>query len=257
MAYEFITVARQGLYVTVTMNRPERRNALSLAHMRELTQAFRELAGSDAKGITLAGAGPVFCAGHDFSDMVGADLPAMRTVLKQCVELMQAIQAAPQVVIARVHGLATAAGCQLVATCDLAVAADTAGFALPGGKGGWFCHTPLVAVGRAIGRKQALELAFTGDPIDAATAVQWGLINRAVPAQQLNDETQALLERATRGTVFGKGMGKQCFYDQIDLDLPKAYAHAVEVMAATGVTPDAQERMRAFTEKRAPNYRAG
>lgn len=254
MSYEHITVARDGAYASVTMNRPERRNALSLAHMQELTHAFHSIGQTDALGITVAGNGPVFCAGHDFADMVGASLKDMRLLLRQCVEMMDAIQSVPQVVIAQVHGLATAAGCQLVATCDLAVAADTAGFALPGGKGGWFCHTPLVALGRSVSRKRALEMAFTGEPINATTALDWGMLNRVVPPAQLAQETRALLVSATRGTGMAKGMGKQCFYAQIDLDQTQAYTHAVEVMATSGVTPDAQERMRAFVEKRRPNY---
>ncbi len=239
-------------YTMITMNRPERRNALSLELMRELTDAFVAVGRSDVRGVILAGAGPVFCAGHDFADMVGCGLDSMRALLRQCTDMVEAIQAIPQVVIARVHGLATAAGCQLVASCDLAVAADTAAFALPGGRGGWFCHTPLVAVARNVGRKRALEMAFTGDAIDAATAAQWGLVNRAVPAAELDAQTLELLRRATRGTLHAKGIGKQCFYTQVDLDQPKAYAHAIEVMAATSQTPEAQERMRAFVEKRAP-----
>ena len=254
MTYEHIIVSRDARYVTVTMNCPQRRNALSLAHMRELTDAIRAVGRSDALGVVLAGNGPVFCAGHDFADMIGASLADMRVLLQQCVDLMGAIQEIPQVVVARVHGLATAAGCQLVASCDLAVAAETAEFALPGGKGGWFCHTPLVAVARSVSRKHALEMALTGDAIPAATAAQWGLINRAVPSADLEAKTFELLERATRGTLFSKGVGKRCFYTQVDLDQPKAYAHALEVMAATSQTPDAQERMRAFVEKRAPKF---
>ena len=148
MAYDHVQVSRDGDHATITMDRPQRRNALSLEHMRELTSAFREVGDSDALGIVLAGNGPVFCAGHDFADVAGADLEAVRELLWTCTELMDLIQAVPQPVVAQVHGLATAAGCQLVATCDLAVAADTAGFAAPGGKGGWFCHTPMVAVAR-------------------------------------------------------------------------------------------------------------
>src|SRR5262249_35320733 len=161
-----------------------------------LTAAFRQVGESDARGVILAGNGPVFSAGHDFADMVGADLVAMRGLLWTCTELMTTMQGLRQPVIARVHGFATAARCQLVASADLAVAAEGAGFATPGGKGGWFCHTPLVAVGRAIGRKQAMELALTGDTIDAETARQWGLVNRVVPADELDRATWALLERA-------------------------------------------------------------
>jgi enoyl-CoA hydratase/carnithine racemase len=250
VGYELILVERRDRHVAITMNQPERRNALSLALMRELTDAFRAVAASDAVGVILGGNGPVFCAGHDFADMVGANLAQMRSLLGTCVEMMEAIQAAPQVVVAKVHGLATAAGCQLVATCDLAVAADTAAFALPGGKGGWFCHTPLVAVARAVSRKHALEMALTGEPISAATAAQWGLVNRVVPPAELEACTLELLALATRGSPLSSGIGKQCFYAQVDLDQPKAYAHAVEVMAATSQTHDAQERMRAFVEKR-------
>jgi enoyl-CoA hydratase/carnithine racemase len=157
-------------------------------------------------------------------------------------------------VVARVHGLATAAGCQLVATADLAVAADAAAFAIPGGKGGWFCHTPLVAVARNIGRKRALEMAFTGDVIPAATAAEWGLLNRVVPAADLERQTLELLGRATRGSALSKGIGKQCFYAQIDLDQEKAYRHAIEVMASTSQTDDGQEGMKSFLEKRSPRF---
>ena len=254
MGYEHIAVERSGDFATITMNRPQRRNALSLEHMRELITAFGEVGNGDARGIVLAGNGPVFSAGHDFADMVGADLPAMRTLLTTCTDLMTLIQQVPQPVVARVHGLATAAGCQLVATADLAVASENAGFAAPGGKGGWFCHTPMVAVARNVGRKRAAELAMSGDVIDAATALDWGLVNRVVPAARLDSAVRDLLERVTRGSAASKGIGKQALYAQIDLDQPKAYAYAVEVMAATSQTPDAQEGMRAFLEKRKPNW---
>lgn len=252
MAYQHILSERDGDYVTITMNRPERRNALSLEHMQELTRAFREAGESDALGVILAGNGPVFSAGHDFADMAGANLPEARNLLWVCTELMTSMQQIPQVVIARVHGLATAAGAQLVASADLAVAADSAGFATPGGKGGWFCHTPLVAVSRNIGRKRALEMALTGDTIDAATAADWGLVNHVVPLEELEAATLDLLKRATRGSALSKGLGKQGFYAQVDLDQPKAYAYAVELMAGASQTADAQEGMMSFLEKRAP-----
>ena len=254
MGFEHIGVERSGDFATVTMNRPQRRNALSLEHMRELITAFGELGSSDALGIVLAGSGPVFSAGHDFADTAGADLPYMRALLATCTDLMTLIQQVPQPVVARVHGLATAAGCQLVATADLAVASENAGFAAPGGKGGWFCHTPMVAIARNVGRKRAAELAMSGDVIDARTALDWGLVNRVVPADQLDSAVQDLLERVTRGSADSKGIGKQALYAQIDLDQPKAYAYAVEVMAATSQLPDAQEGMRAFLEKRKPNW---
>lgn len=254
MSYSNILVMRDGDYTTITMNRPERRNALSLAHMRELIAAFAEAGESDALGVILAGNGPVFSAGHDFADVAGADLPTVRRMLQTCAELMNLMQSIPQVVIARVHGLATAAGCQLVATCDLAVAADTAGFALPGGKGGWFCHTPTVAVSRNVGRKRALELALTGDAVDAATAAEWGLVNRAVPLAELDSATMELLQRATRGSRLSKALGKQGFYAQVDLDQPKAYSYAVEMMASASQTADGQEGMRSFIEKRSASW---
>jgi enoyl-CoA hydratase/carnithine racemase len=257
MGFEHILVARSGEYATVTMNRPQRRNALSQAHMRELISAFASIGESDALGIVLAGNGPVFSAGHDFADVAGADLGAVRALLATCTELMTLMQQVPQPVVARVHGLATAAGCQLVASADLAVASEEAGFAAPGGKGGWFCHTPMVAVARNVGRKRAAELALSGDVIDAATALDWGLVNQVVPAAQLDTAVADLLERVTRGSAESKGIGKQALYAQIDLDQPKAYAYALEVMAATSQLPDAQEGMRAFLDKRKPRWRRG
>ncbi len=254
MEFEHILVERSGEFATVTMNRPQRRNALSLPHMRELIAAFRAIGDSDALGIVLAGAGPVFSSGHDFADVVEAGLPEVRSLLQTCTELMLLIQQVPQPVVARVHGLATAAGCQLVATADLAVASDNAGFAAPGGKGGWFCHTPMVAIARNIGRKRAAEMALSGEVIDARTALDWGLVNRVVPAEQLDSATADLLERVTLGSAVSKGIGKQALYAQIDLDQPKAYDYAVEVMAATSQLPDARETMRAFLEKRKPQW---
>jgi len=257
MEFEYILVERSGEFATVTMNRPQRRNALSLRHMHELITAFRQIGESDALGIVLAGNGPVFSAGHDFADVADADLASVRSLLQTCTELMTLIQQVPQPVVARVHGLATAAGCQLVASADLAVASENAGFVAPGGKGGWFCHTPMVAIARNIGRKRAMEMALSGDVIDARTALDWGLVNRVVPADQLDSATADLLERVTLGSAESKGIGKQALYAQIDLDQPKAYAYAVEVMAATSQLPDAREFMRAFLEKRKPAWRRG
>jgi enoyl-CoA hydratase/carnithine racemase len=254
MEFEHILVARTGDFTTITMNRPQRRNALSLSHMRELIAAFTAVGDSDAVGIVLAGNGPVFSAGHDFADVAGADLIAVRELLNTCTELMTLMQQVPQPVVARVHGLATAAGCQLVATADLAVASEEAGFAAPGGKGGWFCHTPMVAIARNVGRKRAAELAMSGDVIDARTARDWGLVNRVVPAAQLDEAVHELLDRVTRGSSVSKGIGKQAFYGQIDLDQARAYAYAIEVMASTSQLPDAQEGMRAFLEKRKPDF---
>lgn len=256
MAYEHVLVERDGPNTTITMNRPARRNALSLDHMRELIAAFREVAETDARGVVLAGNGPVFSAGHDFADMAGAEYGFTRALLQTCTEMMQTIQSVPQIVVARVHGLATAAGCQLVASCDLAVAAESAGFATPGGKGGWFCHTPVVAVSRNIGRKRAMEMALTGDVVDAATAAEWGLVNRVVADDELEKATLDLLDRATRGSARSKALGKQALYAHLDRPERDAYTYAVEVMAASSQTPEAQEGMRAFLEKRQPDWPA-
>ena len=255
MTYKSIELFEDDWFAMIVMNRQARRNALSLDHMQELIHAFQTVGADKHRGVILAAKGPTFCAGHDFIDMAGSNLNEMRALLNTCTELMTTIQSIPQPVIARVDGLATAAGCQLVATCDLAVASENASFATPGGKGGWFCTTPMVAVSRAIGRKRAIEMLMTGDPIDAKTAADWGLVNKVVPAERLDEETRSLLERATRGSVLSKGMGKQAFYAQIDLDQPKAYAYAVEVMAASAITEDAQEGMRAFLEKRQPVFK--
>lgn len=254
MQFELIELRYEDDFATITMNNPQRRNALSLKHMLELTAAFREVGESAAHGVILAANGPAFCAGHDFADTAGKDLAAMRHMLKVCTELMDTIQAIPQPVLARVHAIATAAGCQLVATCDLAVASTEAAFATPGGKGGWFCTTPMVAVSRNIGRKRALEMLLTGDTIDAHTAADWGLVNRVVPPDQLVEESRRLLEAATRGSLISKGIGKQAYYAQMDLPQPQAYAYAIEVMASTSQLPDAQEGMRAFLEKRKPRF---
>jgi len=245
--------AEEG-FTTITMNRPERRNALSLGLLCDLTAAFRAAGESDARGVILAANGPVFSAGHDFRDLAGADAESIRELLDTCTELMLTMQAIPQPVVARVHGLATAAGCQLVATADLAVASEDAGFATPGGKGGWFCHTPLVAVARNVSQKRALELGLTGDTIDARTALDWGLVNHVVPAEQLDDATVSLLRRATRGSRSSKGLGKQTFYTQVGLDQRAAYEHALDVMTRSSQTPDAQEGFAAFLEKRRPRF---
>ena len=254
MNTQHVDVTRDGDIVTVTLDWPEKRNALAADVMRELTEAFREVGKSDATGVILAANGPVFSAGHDFADMAGADLVFMRRLLDTCTRLMTVVQTVPQPVIARVHALATAAGCQLIASCDLAVAAEEAAFAIPGGKGGWFCTTPLVAVARNVGRKRALEMAFTGDAVDATTATEWGLLNRAVPAADLEAATDDLLRRATRGSALSKAIGKQAFYAQVDLDQHKAYAYAIEVMASASQTHDAQEGMQSFLQKRPPSF---
>lgn len=253
-----IDVSDDSRFVTVTLDRPEKRNALSLDTMVELTSAFRWIGSSEVAarvdGVILAANGPVFSAGHNFGDMAGASLDDTTHVFEVCTEMMNTIQAIPQPVIAKVHALATAAGCQLVATCDLAVAAESAAFAIPGGKGGLFCHTPLVAVARNVGRKRALEMAMTGDPVDAHTAADWGLVNSVVPDASLDEAVLDLLTRATRGSAESKAWGKQAYYAQIDLPQNEAYRHAIGVMARAAVSPDAQEGIDAFLGKRHPKF---
>lgn len=257
MPYEYVSVTTSGGIGTVTMCRPERRNALSEAHLRELLDAFQRL-GDDASvdAIVLAAEGPVFCAGHDFADMAPRDLGGMRRLLDVCTLVMRTMQRVPQPVIASVQGLATAAGCQLVASADLAVAAAEAGFAAPGGKGGWFCHTPMVAIGRSVGRKRAMELALTGDTIDAATALAWGLVNRVVPLVELRAATEALARAASRGSRASKALGKRILHQTIELDVDAAYALAVEAMASSALTADGREAMAAFLEKRPGRWNA-
>jgi enoyl-CoA hydratase/carnithine racemase len=221
----------------------------------ELTDAFSETGIGGATGVVLAAKGPVYCAGHDFTEMLGRDLDDVRHLFQTCTRLMDTMQSIPQPVIARVHALATGAGCQLVATADLAVASNGASFCTPGGSGGLFCTTPMVAVGRAIGRKRALEMAMSGDAIDAITASEWGLVNRVVAPEQLESATSSLLHRVTRGSSASKAVGKQAFYRQIDLDQTGAYEYAIEVMATASQSPDAQEGIAAFVEKRSPVWR--
>jgi enoyl-CoA hydratase/carnithine racemase len=254
MNYEMITLQYEDDIATLTMNTPERRNALSLKHMNELIAAFHEVGESTAHGVILAANGPAFCAGHDFADVVERDLAGTRKLLKVCTTLMDTIQEIPQPVLARVHAIATAAGCQLVATCDLAVASMNAAFATPGGKGGWFCTTPMVAVSRNIGRKRALEMLLTGDAIDAHTAADWGLVNRVVAPEQLEQEAKRLIDAATRGSLVSKEIGKQAYYAQMEMPQPQAYDYAIEVMASTSQLPDAKEGMHAFLEKRKPRF---
>ena len=254
MTYDHLLLSTDGSITTITLNRPDKRNALAMPMLLELTQAFHAVGNTAARGVIIAANGPVFSAGHSFGDMTGVTLGQARELFDVCIRMMDALQAMPQPVVARVHALATAGGCQLVASCDLAVAADTASFAIPGGKGGQFCHTPLVAVARNLGPKRALEMAMTGDPIDAATAAQWGLINRCVPADQLDAATLDLIQRASRGGALSKAMGKRAFYQQIGMPQDQAYEFAAGVMADATVTPDAQEGFNAFLEKRQAHF---
>ncbi len=245
---------RDGATVTITLANPAKRNALSLDVLQDLTRELFAVGESDATGIVLAAEGPVFSAGHNFADMRGASVDAALELFTTCSDLMQLMHRIPQPIVARVHALATAAGCQLVAACDLAVAARSASFALPGGKGGLFCHTPLVAVGRALPPKRALEMALTGDPIDAETALSWGFVNAVANDDDLDAAVRDLLERATRGSRASKALGKRTYWEQIALPEAAAYEFASAVMADAAMSPAAQEGIAAFLEKRSPNF---
>jgi enoyl-CoA hydratase/carnithine racemase len=250
-----LRLERSGAATTVVLDRPERRNALSLELMQELTAVLRELgADPEVRAIVLGGAGPAFSAGHDLSEMVGREAAFYDQLFQVCVELMETIHRVPQPVIARVHGMATAAGCQLVAACDLAVAAEGARFATPGVRIGLFCSTPMVPLSRAIGRKRALEMLLTGEPIDAATARDYGLVNRVVPDDQLDAAVAALVERVAASSPLTLRIGKEAFYRQVELAEGDAYELTREVMARNAEAADAQEGMGAFLEKRAPRW---
>lgn len=255
-SYEYLLLEADAPIAIITMNRPERRNALSLALMEELIDCLRAL--KDAKEIRviiLAANGPAFSAGHDLSELMDRQIGDYRHVFAVCTDLMSLIQSIPQPVVAEVQGIATAAGCQLVATCDLAVASEKSQFATPGVRIGLFCTTPMVALTRAIGRKRALEMLLTGSPIDPHTAMEWGLVNRVVPSENLREEAYSLAQRIAEASPFTVSVGKQAFYTQIDLDQPKAYAYAKEVMSLNAIAEDAQEGMGAFLEKRTPCWR--
>ncbi len=255
MMYDSILVERDAPVATITMNRPAKRNALSSEMMRELNDALRALSAEpDVRAIVLAANGPAFSAGHDLRELVDGDINRYRAVFDLCTELMNTIQVIPQPVIARVHRVATAAGCQLVATCDLAVAAEEATFGTPGVKIGLFCTTPMVALSRAIGRKRALQMLMTGKSISAATAADWGLVNTVVPADELESATRELALSIASASSLTVALGKQAFYTQIDLDQPKAYAYAKEVMSMNAMAADAQEGMCAFLDKRQPAW---
>ena len=221
--------------------------------MLELIAALEEIGrNGEIRAVILAAAGKVFCSGHDLGEMTGRDINEYRRIFDVCSELMQKVQSIPQPVIAEVQGIATAAGCQLVATCDLAIAAEEAAFATPGVKIGLFCTTPMVALTRAIGRKRALEMLLTGELVPARTAAEWGLINQAVPAAELQSATRGLAKKIADASSLVVAIGKQAFYTQIDLDQPKAYAYAKEVMSMNALAADAQEGIGAFLGKRAP-----
>jgi enoyl-CoA hydratase/carnithine racemase len=239
----------------ITLNRPEKRNALSMALMQELIAALRDLSTRTAtRAIVIEGAGPAFSAGHDLSEMIGRDEAFLEELFTVCTVMMETIHEVPQPVIAKVHGIATAAGCQLVAACDLAVAAHGTRFGTPGVKIGLFCSTPMVPVTRAVGRKRAMQMLLTGEPIDASTALEWGLVNHVVPAEELDDAVARLVEAIARSSSYTVAVGKQAFYDQVDRAEHDAYERTKIVMTENALAADAQEGMTAFLEKRSPNW---
>ena len=250
--YENICFETEQNVAVVTLNRPNRRNALSLELMLELLDCLDGIGkNSELRAVILAAAGKVFSSGHDLSEMVGKDINGYRRIFDVCCELMTKIQSIPQPVIAEVQGIATAAGCQLVATCDLAIAVEEASFGTPGVRIGLFCTTPMVALTRAIGRKRSLQMLLTGELVPATIAAEWGLVNTVVPAAQLRATSLQLARKIAEASSFTVALGKQAFYTQIDLDQPKAYAYAKEVMSMNALAADAQEGISAFLGKRA------
>jgi enoyl-CoA hydratase/carnithine racemase len=244
-----------GSAAHIVLNRPEKRNALSLDMMEDLIAALETIGKrSDVRAIVLAGAGPAFSAGHDLSEMVGREAQFYDRLFEVCTVMMETIHAVPQPVIAKVQGMATAAGCQLVASCDLVVASEEARFATPGVKIGLFCSTPMVPVARAVGRKRALELLLTGEPIDARTAAEWGLVNRVVASEELDSAVEAFVAAIVRSSPLTVRVGKRAFYAQVDLSEHEAYEHTKGVMAQNALAGDAQEGMCSFLEKRPPAW---
>jgi enoyl-CoA hydratase/carnithine racemase len=256
-AFEHVQLKVGDALGRLTLDRPDRRNALSLAMMREVIVALDVVAHDDAvRVLVVDGNGPAFSAGHDLSEMVSTREAAFFDELfGVCVEMMEAIHALTQPVIAKVHGVATAAGCQLVAACDLAVAATDARFATPGVNIGLFCSTPMVPISRAIGRKRALEMLLTGEMIDARTAADWGLVNRVVAPDELETATLALAERIARSSAYVVALGKRAFYAQDGATERDAYDITAPIMAENAQHDDAVEGMTAFLEKRAPHWK--
>jgi enoyl-CoA hydratase/carnithine racemase len=255
MDFEHIELHVGDTFARLTLNRPDRRNALSLALMREMLDALETVAAGKAPVLVIEGRGPAFSAGHDLAEIVATrEAEFYEELFSVCVELMTRLHTIPQPVIAKVHGVATAAGCQLVAACDLAVAVDTATFATPGVRIGLFCSTPMVPLTRAIGRKRALQMLLTGEPISAATALDWGLVNQVVPVADLDAAVGQLADQILRFSPRVIGLRKRAFYDQIERAESEAYAVVQPVMTANAADPDAQEGIAAFLEKRQPNW---
>lgn len=250
---EHLRITERDHVTTITLARPERRNALSLELMNGLTAALNDL-GPECQAVVIAAEGAAFSAGHDLGEMVERDPGFYQELFDRCTVLMETIHRIPQPVVARVHAIASAAGCQLVAACDLVVAARSARFATPGVKIGLFCSTPMVPISRAVGRKRAMELLLTGEPIDADTAREWGLVNRVVPDEELDEAIEVLLGQILRFSPTVIGIGKEAFYAQIELDEHRAYDLTKAVMSSNARLPDAHEGITAFLEKRSPEW---
>jgi enoyl-CoA hydratase/carnithine racemase len=256
VALEHLLVEDALPAVVITLNRPDKLNALSVGLMRELTAELeRQGARDEVAVIVLRGAGRAFSAGHDLKELVGKSLEEERSTFATCERLMAVVQALPQPVIASVHGIATAAGCQLVASCDLAIASSDARFATNGIRNGIFCYTPMVPVSRAIGRKRALEMVLTGQFIDAETAERWGLVNRVVPPDQLDAAVMEMANQIGSLSPLAVRTGKAAFYEQVELPQGEAYGLMTEAIACNALTEDAQEGMSAFLEKRKPAWK--
>ena len=249
------SIETDGSVARIILANPERRNALSLELMESLVESLHKLGErTDVAVIVIAAEGPAFSAGHDLSEMVDRDAQFYDDLFETCTELMDAVHTVPQPVIAEVDGVATAAGCQLVAACDLAVASTVSTFATPGVRIGLFCSTPMVPISRAVGRKRAMEMLLTGEPVDAATAAEWGLVNRVVPPDELRAAVDQLAAQITRFSDDTIAIGKQAFYRQLDCGEHEAYDLTREVMAANAATVDAQEGIDAFLTKRSPSW---
>lgn len=242
---------------TLTLNRPAARNALSVALMTEMEAALAAIAADrSVKVLILAANGPAFCAGHDLKEMRSlSDRKAVAAVFDLCSRVMTAVVRLPQPVIAKVHAMATAAGCQLVASCDLAYASTEARFATPGVNIGLFCSTPMVALSRSVGRKQAMEMLLSGHPVGAAQAEAWGLINHALAPDALDGEVEAMARLIASKSSYTLKVGKEAFYRQLEMGLDDAYRHASQVMTENMLALDAAEGIDAFLEKRPPVWR--
>jgi enoyl-CoA hydratase/carnithine racemase len=242
----------------ITLNRPQQLNPLSTGLMKELSEELeRQAARPEVRAIVLKGAGRAFSAGHDLKEMLDRNLDEERDIFAACNKLMAAVQSVPVPVIAAPHGIATAAGCQLVATCDLAIASNDCRFATSGVRYGLFCSTPGVAVARNVGRKNAMEMLLTGKFVDAATAEKWGLINRAVPLAQLDTEVMLLVNELAQLSRYALRIGKEGFYQQVEEKQAEAYRLMAEAISCNAVAPDGQEGIAAFVEKRAPVWKKG